>query len=293
MEAKLVNAPLSMLGEGPCWDKDAQKLYWVDIIGKAIHILDCRTEELRKIQLDQYVGAVVLHADGGLLAALQHGFFRINLEAEKLEALGDPESERETNRFNDGKCDPAGRFWAGTMSLVGEKQAGALYCLDHDGEIREITTNVTISNGLAWSPDEQTMYYIDTPTCKVSAFDYDKDSGEISNRRTVIEVPEKEGFPDGMCIDKEGKLWIAHWGGWQVARWDPQTGEKLDSIRVPAAQTSSCAFAGPDMDEMFITTAREGLSDDELADQPQAGGLFKVKLPVQGMPTTAYQGTTK
>lgn len=291
MEANFVDVPISTLGEGPCWDAAQQKLYWVDILEKKIHILDYVSKEIHSIELDQYVGAVVLNETGGLMAALQHGFHTIDLQSGAVEKLADPEGGLPDNRFNDGKCDPAGRFWAGTMSLINEEKAGALYRLDGDGSIHSIINDVSISNGLAWSPDESIMYYIDTPTRKINAFDYNKATGEISNRRTVIEVPEGEGAPDGMSIDVEGKLWIAHWGGWQLARWDPDTGQKLDSVQLPAAQVTSCAFAGPEMNELFITSAHAGLSEQQRAEQPLAGGLFTIKVDVPGVPVAKYHSS--
>jgi sugar lactone lactonase YvrE len=290
MEAKRLDVPISTLAEGPLWDHETQTLYWVDILGKRIHRYDTKTGSTESLELDQYVGAVVPHASGGLVAAMQHGFYRIDFASGRVEPLVDPERDKPENRFNDGKCDPAGRFWAGTMSLTEQPGAGALYRLDRDGTVRKMIDGVSISNGLAWSPDRKTMYFIDTPTRCVSAFDYDLETGEIANRRAVVRIPEEEGYPDGMCIDAEGKLWIAHWEGWQVGRWDPDTGEKLLSVRVPAAQVSSCAFGGPDFRQLFITTARENMSPEELERQPEAGGVFTVRVDVPGVPADKYQG---
>jgi sugar lactone lactonase YvrE len=290
MEAKRLDLPVSELAEGPLWDHDAQTLYWVDILGKRIHRYRTETGSSDSLKLDQYIGAVVQHASGGLIAAMQHGFHRIDFESGRVEKLADPESDRPDNRFNDGKCDPAGRFWAGTMSLKGQRGAGALYRLDRDGSVHKMADGVSISNGLAWSADRRTMYYIDTPTQSVYAFDYDLDTGEIANRRTVIRIPEADGSPDGMSIDAEGKLWIALWGGWQVGCWDPDTGEKLMSIRVPTAHVTSCAFGGPDFMQLFITTAREGLSAEELERQPEAGCVFTAQVGVAGLPADKYQG---
>ena len=290
MEAKRLDLPVSALAEGPLWDHEAQTLYWIDIVGKRIHRYRTENGSSDSLELDQYIGAAVQHASGGLIAAMQHGFHRIDFESGRVEQLADPESDRPDNRFNDGKCDPAGRFWAGTMSLKGESGTGALYRLDRDGSVHKMADGISISNGLAWSADRRTMYYIDTPTQRVDAFDYDPDTGEIANRRTVIRIPEEDGSPDGMSIDAEGKLWIALWGGWQVGRWDPDTGEKLMSIRVPTAHVTSCAFGGPDFKQLYITTAREGLSAEELERQPGAGCLFTARVDVAGLPADKYQG---
>ena len=159
--------------------------------------------------------------------------------------------------------------------MSGRKGAGALYCLDTDASVDPAASReLSISNGLAWSLDEDVMYFIDTPTRQVVAYDYDADSGEIENERVVIEVPASEGLPDGMTIDAEGKLWIAMWDGWQVCRFDPVNGRMLESISVPVARVTSCAFGGPGLETMYITTARKGLRDNELAKQPLAGGLL-------------------
>lgn len=289
-EPQLVLDAKAILGEGPSWDQTNQVLYWVDIEGKRVHIYDPNKQENQTIRLNQLVGAVVPREKGGLALALASGFYTLDLNTESLCLIVDPEGHLPNNRFNDGKCDPMGRFWAGTMSMIGESNTGSLYCLDTNGSISPVLTSVSVSNGMCWSPDNQTMYYIDTPTQSVTAFDYELETGNISNSRVVIEVPDHEGMPDGMTIDEQGMLWIAHWGGYQVAKWDPSTGKKVDSISLPASLCTSCVFGGKNLDELFITTARVGLSEEELAEQPHAGGLFRVKMGVKGAPTYAFKG---
>ena len=167
---------------------------------------------------------------------------------------------------------------------------GSLYCLDTDLTVRKVLDKVTVSNGLAWSPDNTKMYYIDTATRKVVSFDYDLSSGNIKNKREVISIPEDTGKPDGMTIDEDGMLWIAHWGGYRVSRWNPKTGQLLQKVSVPAAQTSSCVFGGQNRSELFITTARTGLDQEELKKYPYSGGLFRVKTGVRGCPTYKFKG---
>jgi sugar lactone lactonase YvrE len=290
LQVELIVDAQATLGEGPCWDHRSGLLYSVDIKGQRVHILNPQTLEDRTIQLDQMVGAVVPRQSGGVVLALQHGLFLLDLETEQLTLVNTPEKQLQDNRFNDGKCDPAGRFWAGTTSHLEEKPVGSLYCLEADHTVRKMIDGVTVSNGLAWSPDGRTMYYIDSPTKRVVAYDYDIDTGAISGQRTIITIPEGGGFPDGMTIDVEGMLWIAQWDGWQVSRWNPHTGEMLTAIPIPVAQVSSCTFGGPNLDELYITTARVRQSDEALAKQPHAGGIFRVKPGVAGMPAHFFAG---
>ena len=160
----------------------------------------------------------------------------------ELQAIEDPEQDKDTNRFNDGKCDAKGRFWAGTMSMNNESKAGSLYCLEQGQPVRTMVQGVSTSNGLGWSPDRQTMYYIDTPTRSIDRFDFDLTAGTIQNRTSIIHIPEEFGFPDGMTVDGEGMLWVAHWGGGRVTRWNPHTSELLQQIEVPADQVTSCCL---------------------------------------------------
>lgn len=278
------------LAEGPCWDRERKVLYWVDIVGKKVHMYDPNQLQSRTIEVGQYVGAVVPRKSGGLMLAMHHGFYSLDLETEALVPIADPEREKENNRFNDGKCDASGRFWAGTMELDGKKGEGSLYCLDRNLDVRTVLQNVSISNGLGWSPDHKTMYYIDTPTRQVAAFDYDLDTGTISNKRTVVSIPEGDGDPDGMTVDEEGMIWVAHWGGSRVSRWNPSTGECLEEIPVPASQVTSCAFGGDHLDELYITTARLGLGQNDRLNEPHAGGLFRIKVNVRGLPSHPFAG---
>jgi sugar lactone lactonase YvrE len=290
-QLELVIDAKATLGEGPCWDANKQQLYWVDIMEKKVHIYDPQSNSDRFVQLDQYVGAVVPRAESEeVIVACHHGFYSLNLETGHLTPLGNPESDLPNNRFNDGKCDAAGRLWAGTMALNASGNAGTLYCLDTDLSIRPMVKPVTISNGLAWTSDNRTMYYIDTPTKQVVAYDYDAVSGNITNKRVAVTIPEGGGGPDGMTIDAEGMIWVAQWGGFQVSRWNPSTGELLDSVRVPAAQVTSCAFGGENLDELYITTARIGLNEQALAEQPHAGGVFRIKPGVVGVPANHFKG---
>ena len=278
----------SALGEGPHWDHEQNILYWVDILGKKVHIYDPRKNGNRTIQFDQFIGAAVPGQTGQLILAMQNGLYRYNIGSNQLTKLGDPEQDKINNRFNDGKCDAMGRFWIGTMDLAGKKDCGSLYRFDVDGKITKVLSPVSISNGIAWSPDKKFMYFIDTPTQKVATYHYEESTGNISYDGTAAEIPKEMGSPDGMTIDEEGMIWVAHWGGAMVSRWNPCNGSLLDTIKIPAKNVTSCTFGGELLDELFITTARNGLSEEDLAAYPQSGGLFKVKPGVKGLPANHY-----
>ncbi|WP_336789893.1 SMP-30/gluconolactonase/LRE family protein [Paenibacillus sp. MMO-177] len=275
------------LGEGPVWDERLQELIWVDIEGRKLHRYRPSDGRKLQVQTEKRISAAVPAEDGTWLIALADGFYRLNLETGNMTLIAHTEEEA-ANRLNDGKCDPAGRFWAGTMSSWRNRN-GHLYVLE-DGKLSKRLGEIGCSNGLAWTADGTVMYYIDTFENYVYAFEYDAASGQIANRRIVIRFPEGEGSPDGMSIDSEGMLWIGHWGGWQIGRWNPLTGEKLATIPIPVQNVTSCAFGGENMDELYITTARIGNDEEQLNKQPLAGAVFRVKLDVKGLPVQRARG---
>jgi len=287
-EVKLVIDAKASLGEGPIWDHEKRLLYWIDIINKEIRILDPKTHSERIIKTAQSPGSVVVGTNQRILAAFENGFSFLDLLTEKTTFIADPESGIPGNRFNDGKCDPAGRFFAGTLS--NETGKASLYCLDTDQSITKKIDGVTTSNGIVWNMKTEKMYYIDTPTKEIWGYDYDIKTGDISNKEVVVHIPDGEGVPDGMTIDSEGMLWVAHWGGWKVSKWDPMTGEKLYEVKVPAEKVTACAFGGDDLNELYITTARIGLCEEDLKEQPNAGGLFCIKTEEKGVPAYTFKG---
>ncbi len=290
MQVELVLDAKAVLGEGPLWHAPSQRLYWVDIESHEVHVFDPATGNDRAIDVGQKVSTVVVRRSGGLVLALHHGFATLNLDTEQVSMLSDPEADLSENRFNDGKCDPAGRFWAGTMSLTRKPGTANLWRLDPDLTVHHVLGGVTTSNGLVWSLDHRTMYYIDTPTREVAAFDYDAETGCIANRRVVIAFPEGAGSPDGMAIDARGMLWIAHFRGGRVSCWDPAVGAMLQAVDLPVRKVSACAFGGPNLDELYVTTARVELTDEELQDQPHAGSLFRVRPGVAGVESFEFAG---
>lgn len=283
MRAELVLDSRADLGEGPCWDHYRKRLIWVDINGFTLNLFDPVTGQNDAHRFDRHIGAAVPDDQGGFLLALKDGFYSWHPNTDELTCIACPEGVDTPNRFNDGKCDPEGRFWAGTMfHQQGPKANAHLFRLDSDLSVHTMKRHVTISNGIAWDIEKQFMYYIDTLAKKVVAFDYDRNTGNISGERDAVFIPDKYGLADGMTIDEEGMLWIAFFNGWCVRRINPQTGEVLLTIDVPVAKVTSCAFGGEKLDELYITTAKADLSPADLDKQPFAGGLFCVKPGVKG-----------
>ena len=283
MKAQLLLDAQALLGEGALWHATTKQLFWVDIEGKKVHQYRPDNGETRSIDVGERIGTVVLTSGNEAIVALQNGLFRLNLTDESLTLITNPLENMPDIRFNDGKCDPMGRLWVGSMHLSAQPGVASLYRMNSDRTVERVLDDITISNGIAWSLDHQTMYYIDTPTYWVQAYDYEPDTGRITHPRVVIRVPEEVGPPDGMTIDEEGMLWIAHWGGNRVIRWNPETGEPLATIEIPAPLVTSCAFGGDDLSTLYITTARAGLSDEQRAQYPYSGGLFSIQPGVRGV----------
>jgi sugar lactone lactonase YvrE len=285
---RTIGQQVSTWGEGPIWWN--QQLLYVDINGKQLKRIDPKTEEERVWEIGERIGTVVPTEDPDVVIyGGDTGFVRFNLETLEKTPLADPEPElRGKNRLNDGKCDPHGRFWAGSISLVKETGTANLYCMDTDGTVSLKIPKVTNSNGICWSLDTKTMYYIDTPTQQVRAYDFNAASGEISNERVAVDTAA-HGYassPDGMTIDTEGMLWIAFCHGACVTRFNPKTDKELRSVELPCLETTACAFGGEHMDRLFVTTGiKAGLEEAD------AGKLFVIDgLGVQGVPSFPYKG---
>ena len=287
------------LGEGPVWEARAGILYWVDIHAGRLHIFNPQAGTDQQVVFGEYVGCAAPRRSGGLVLGLRSGFAlldppRLDSSLEQwgagTQTLLNPEPHLPGNRFNDGKCDPAGRFLAGSMDDAEVEACGSLYSLAPDGSLKTLLTGTRISNGLAWSPDYRTFYFIDTPTRVVMAYDYDLASGGIDNPRPALSIPPKLGWPDGMTSDGEGMLWVALWAGAKLTRWNPLTGQLVAEIPIPAFNVSSCAFGGPDLTDLYITSARKGMDPEQLAKYPLTGGLFRVRTNIQGLPTFEFGG---
>jgi sugar lactone lactonase YvrE len=281
IEIELALDAHAQLGEGPIWDDRRQRLVFVDIMRGHVHEFDPVTSHDRVVEFPWPVGAVALRDDGGWVLAAKGGFYSAEPDTGHVEQVASVEADRADNRMNDGYVDALGRFWAGTMNMRDVPGEGTLYRLDADGTVRPMVPGVSISNGIDWSPDNQIAYYSDTPTGRVDAFDFDLATGILGRRRPFVTIPEAEGYPDGLIVDEEGCVWLCLWQGSAVRRYSPEG--RLDAvIEVPATQVTKCAFGGADRDELFITTAWIGLSGQERAEQPLAGGVFRCRPGVKG-----------
>jgi sugar lactone lactonase YvrE len=287
----------AVLGESPSWDAARECLYWVDVYAGHLHVYDPRSGDDRIHALGKMIGCVAPARSGKLMLALRDGLATFDLSTDRLTYLAQPELALPGNRFNDGKCGPGGRFVAGTMDDAEKENTGSLYSLSPNGTLKTLIGGVGISNGLTWSPDYKTFYFIDTPTHHVMAYDYDLGSGEIANPRLAVSIPAEFGWPDGMTSDTKGRLWVALWGGAALSVWEPGTGQLVERISIPAKNVSSCVFGGPGRNQLYVTSARKGLDEAALtaypatgfavSDQPN-GGLFRLETDVEGMPTFEF-----
>jgi sugar lactone lactonase YvrE len=272
----------SQWGEGPIWWQDA--LYYVDIDGRRVHRYNPADGTEKSWDVGQRVGCVVPRRRGGLVIAGDHGFFFLDEESGALSPIADPEADQPDNRFNDGKCAPDGRLFAGTISLTRTPGAAKLYRLDPDLTVHEAFSPVTTSNGIVWSADGGTCYYIDTPRREVLAFDYQ--DGRLLNPRRAVATGHIDASPDGMAIDADGNLWIAFCHGGCVSCFDPASGNELHRISLPCLETTACAFGGPDLEDLFVTTGIHKTAREE-----HAGRLLVIRgLKVRGVPAHAFAG---
>jgi sugar lactone lactonase YvrE len=283
MQPELVAEVAAELGEGPVWLDPT--LLFVDITRRRVHVLDPERATLQTYATEEDVGAAVPGEDGRLILAQRTGFWLLDPLTGSRRQLAPVEDDRPETRMNDGKCDRAGRFWAGTQADDCRPQAGSLYRLELDRSVTKVLDGVTISNGLAWSPDDRLFYFIDTATGGIDVFDYDGASGNITNRRRLLDLPPHSGLPDGMAVDDDGCLWVAMWDGWQIMRVTPD-GRVDRKVRFPVSHVTSCAFGGSDGRTLFVTTARRDVGGpfgpDQLADQPLAGAVFALRTEVAG-----------
>lgn len=278
-----------VLGEGPVWSQEEQSLYWVDILKPSVRRWTPETGEQRTWQLPAEVGSMALRERGGAVLALRTGFALLDFDTGAVTELHDPEPEATGNRFNDGKCDPAGRFWAGTMDCAEKEPLGALYRLDPDLRSHRMTEGVICSNGLGWSPDGRTMYYTDTWIHRIDAFDFDVETGRIDNRRTFVRTPSGEGHADGLTVDSEGGIWSARWDGWRVVRYAPD-GSVDRTVELPVPRPTSCAFGGPRLSDLYVTSASTGLARATMDRAPLSGAVFRIEPGVTGLGDAKFAG---
>jgi sugar lactone lactonase YvrE len=277
------------VGEGPVWDDRTSTLVWVDIMNNSVHVFDPASGQDRSVDVGQPVGAAALRERGGLVLALRDGFAVLDADLGDLHWVARVEEDIPTNRMNDGKCDAAGRFWAGSMAFSVTPGVASLYRLEPDYRVTRVLSNITLSNGLDWTADNRRMYYIDSTTQRVDAFDFDLEHGTLGERHTVIDVPREIGLPDGMTVDAEGGLWVALHGSGSIRRYTPD-GDLDGILRVPARQVTCCAFGGADFGDLYITSMTYGLSSEALRDQPLAGAIFRTRPGVHGRPSYRFAG---
>lgn len=275
------------LGEGPRWNADEQALYWVDIENDSFYRHFPGDGTYEGFGVGMPVGALGFREAGGLVLAVRDGLALWDFNTGRLRFVADTEAEKKDARFNDGAVDPEGRFWAGTMTPEGA--TSSLYRLDPDYSVRTMATGLTISNGIGWSPDHRTMYHTDTGRKVIHAYDYDPATGSIENRRDFVSAAGEDGFPDGLTVDAEGFVWSAFYGGWRVARYDPD-GRKEREARLPVANVTACAFGGANLTDLYITTAWSGLGEDQRREQPLAGDLFLLRTVINGQLESKFRG---
>ena len=280
--AKVLVEGQNLLGEGPLWLEDRQQLFWVDILKNDVFRYDFSTENLQRFHYDKPITLLVrTDVPDKLIAAMPGGIAELSLADGTLGEVLSLEADVANNRTNDGGCDPHGRLWVGTMDRQFKEGSGSLYMLE-GGRFVPKVEQTTIANGLVWSPDGKIMYFIDSPKKTVQAYAY-ASTGDITSLGAVVHIPEILGGPDGMAIDEEGMLWVAHYGGYSVGRWNPHTGELLEKVDVPAPNVTACTFGGPDRKTLFITTARQEMSDDQLRSYPLSGSVFCINTSVTGL----------
>lgn len=289
-KASLVYDAKASLGEGPFWDHESGQLFWVDIEAGVLHRHHSSTAKNSEWGFEEMIGAVIPVNGGKLILATETGLTSFNYLTNERKRLAVLENSDPDLRFNDGKCDAQGNLWLGTMHKKLKPGYGNLFKVDKDLKVSLQIKNTSISNGLSWSPNDRKFYYIDSAVYEVWEFDYDSTTSEISKRRTAFKIPKSYGAADGMTIDEEGMLWIAHWGGACVRRWNPTTGKVLQKIPVDAPQVTSCAFGGKDLKTLYITTARGGMSEKDLKVYPESGGLFSYETEIGGFKVNRFKG---
>ena len=277
------------LGEGVIWNMDEQRLYWVDAFAPCIRCLDPQTGQTYSWAMPEIIGSLVFDRRGGIVAGLQSGFCRVTLDPLRVESVVNPQPQ-DGIIFNDGKCDRRGRYFVGTRHRDFIAGAGTLWRLDPDWSVHRVDAGFTVSNGLAWSPDNKVMYFADTRALVVYAYDYDIDSGEAENRREFFRTDAMVGRVDGATVDAEGYYWCAMVGGGAVCRFSPSG--KLDRrIELPVRHPTMCSFGGPDLDTLYVVSARHFLTKGESAEQPLAGSVLAITgLGVRGLPEPTFAG---
>lgn len=279
----------NVLGESPIWSMSDSKLYWVDSRGPTVFRLDPVTGTIEERRISEVIGSIGFRAAGGLIIAIQSGIHFYDFDTDILTPLVDPEADQPENRFNDGRCDRAGRFWCGTMNDARRDPTGSLYCIEPGGEVAVIRDDIVVPNSLCWSPDDMVMYFADTYRDVIYAFDFSITDGAVSNERVFADTSMGQGRPDGSAVDADGYVWNAVYGGHRLVRYAPD-GRIDREVPMPIWNPTCCCFGGPGLDILYVTSATQRLSESDLAQQPQAGGVFAIDVGVGGLPEAAFAG---
>jgi sugar lactone lactonase YvrE len=287
VEVTCVANTKDVLGEVPRWHQTEQALYWIDALKPAIHRLDPATGEVESWTPPEKLGSFAPSAGGGLVIAGRNGFALYDPRSGHFERIADPESNAAENILNDGRCDSRGRFWAGSMTKTMKGASGRLYRVDH-GRVDALDDDIWVSNGVAWSPDDKTMYFADSHVHTIFAYDYDIAAGAIGKRRVFAETSCRSGVPDGASVDAEGFVWSAMFDGDCLARYAPD-GRLERTVPMPVSRPTACAFGGGDLRTLYVTTARFRMPPEKLATEDYAGGLLALDVGVKGLPEPMYQ----
>jgi sugar lactone lactonase YvrE len=277
----------NILGESPIWDHRENALFWVDINGCQLHRLTVENGSHHSWDMPDKLTSIGLKQGGGLVATLKSALVAIELPSGKITWLNELLKDTENLRFNEGKCDRQGRYWAATMDIHGKAPTGVLYQFDHKARETKRDANFAISNGIGWSPDNKIMYFTDTVARKIFQYDFDPQSGSVANRRLFTTTPVDAGLPDGLAVDSHGYLWSAHSYGWRITRYAPD-GEIARVIPMPISRPTSCCFGGKNLNILYVTSARGNLSDADLQQGPDSGGVFAINTEVTGIPEVCY-----
>ena len=271
------------LGESPYWHQSSKSFFWVDINKGILYSYKISSKKIKRYQFNHKLSLVTEAHDGKLILALDLRIASFDLFSEKIEWITELKNEKLVDRFNDGKCDLNGNLWIGTINNELKSRAGSLYCISSDLKFKKKLTNISVSNGIAWTSNYRKMYFIDSPTQEIKAYNFNQQKNQIEFQKVVIKVPFELGTPDGMSIDKNGNLWIAHYGGYGIYCWSPKTGKIIDRIKLPARDITSCCFGGENLNYLLVTSATQSLSKKNLIESPHSGHTFLIKLDVEGI----------
>ncbi len=278
------------LGEGPVWSVEEQVLYWVDIKDESYSRFEPASGMYEKVHIGVPIGVLAMRERGGLVMATKRGFAFWDVDRRRLDVIAQPEEVKANMRFNDGAVDCRGRFWAGTMNEEDEFQPdGAVYRLQPDGSVQRILTGFCVPNGMGWSPDNSIMYITDSSRQTIFAYDFDSERSELAHERIFVSTADKGYMPDGLTVDSEGYVWSACWNGARIVRYDPR-GNVERVVEMPAYRPTSCVFGGLELKELFISSSRADLSEEQLVQYPDSGDLFHAQTNIEGLRKFRFKG---